>query len=282
MKRWIKRIVLILFCIGIIISAVVINQSPLDEYTVTYIDVGQGDSALIRSKDTNILIDAGTDKNARKIRIALDRLKVDKLDLVVLSHLDSDHISGMSEIINNYKIKKIITGQISERYLPSSTSFDEFNVAVENKKIPVQMVMAGDKFSLNGIFLSVLSPSEEYGESNEDSAVVMVNCGKKKLLFTGDISSKVEKNLLKKSNLKADFLKVAHHGSYKGTSKEFLNKVNPSYAVVSVSEYNNYNLPNVEVMRRLYGYGCKVFRTDEMGSITFHINGEDVRYESEK
>lgn len=143
------------------------------------------------------------------------------------------------------------------------------------------MVKAGDKLKLNNIELSVLSPNMEYGESNEDSAVVMLNCGKKKLLFTGDISSKVEKNLLDK-NIGADFLKVSHHGSFQATGEEFLNAVNPSYAVVSVSQFNTYNLPNVEVMKRLYGYGCKVFRTDEMGSITFHINGSGVEYECEK
>lgn len=281
MNRLIKRITFVLFVIGIIITAVIMNTAPADEYTVTYIDVGQGDSAVVSGDNTNILIDAGTDKNARKVKIALDRLKIKTLDLVVLSHLDSDHISGMSELIKSYKVKKVITGKIRKKYLPESPSLDELKVALDLNKIPFNMVKAGDKLKLNNIELSVLSPNMEYGESNEDSAVVMLNCGKKKLLFTGDISSKVEKNLLDK-NIGADFLKVSHHGSFQATGEEFLNAVNPSYAVVSVSQFNTYNLPNVEVMKRLYGYGCKVFRTDEMGSITFHINGSGVEYECEK
>ena len=281
MNRLIKRITFVLFVIGIIITAVIMNTAPADEYTVTYIDVGQGDSAVVSGDNTNILIDAGTDKNARKVKIALDRLKIKTLDLVVLSHLDSDHISGMSELINSFKVKKVITGKIGKKYLPGSPSLDELKVALDLNKIPFNMVKAGDKLKLNNIGLSVLSPNMEYGESNEDSAVVMLNCGRKELLFTGDINSKVEKNLLDK-DIDADFLKVAHHGSFQATSEEFLNAVNPSYAVVSVSQFNTYNLPNVEVMKRLYGYGCKVFRTDEMGSITFHINGNGVKYECEK
>ena len=281
MNRLIKRITFVLFVIGIIITAVIMNTAPADEYTVTYIDVGQGDSAVVSGDNTSILIDAGTDKNATKVKIALDRLKIKTLDLVVLSHLDSDHISGMSELINSFKVKKVITGKIGNKYIPDSPSLDELKVALDLNKIPFNMVKAGDKLKLNNIGLSVLSQNMEYGESNEDSAVVMLNCGKKKLLFTGDINSKVEKNLLDK-DIDADFLTVSHHGSFQATGEEFLNAVNPSYAVVSVSEFNTYNLPNVEVMKRLYGYGCKVFRTDEMGSITFHINGNGVKYECEK
>lgn len=282
MKRKIKRIVYILFSIGIIVLAVIIYRTPADEYTVTFIDVGQGDSAVISGSGVNILVDAGTDKDAENIKVALDRLKVTELDLVILSHLDSDHISGMSKLIKCYSIKKIITGKISQSYIPESTSIDDFKASLGLKKIPLSMVKTGDKLKIKNVDVSVLSPGEEYGDSNDDSAVVKLKCGSKALLFTGDISTEVENKITGKGTLKADFLKVAHHGSHQATSQKFLDEVNPSFAVVSVSRYNTYNLPNVEVMNRLYGYGCKVFRTDEMGSITFHINGEEVRYESEK
>ncbi len=282
MKRKYKLIIYTIFFIGIIIFSIFFYKAPDDDYTITFVDVGQGDSAVIKGKDTNILIDAGVHKDARNIRIALDRLNIKRIDLAVISHLDSDHVSGMSRIINDYKVKKIITSKIADRYLPTSTGLDEFNVALELKKVPIYMVEAGERFKFKDIDISVLSPGEEYGDSNDDSVVLKVKCGMKTLLFTGDISSKVEKNLLKRKELKSDVLKVAHHGSYNSTSEDFLNRVNPSYAVVSVSKFNNYNLPNVTVMKRLYGYGCEVFRTDEMGSITFHIKGNNIRTESEK
>lgn len=282
MKRKYRIIIYLIFFIGIIILSAFVYKVPDDDYTVTFVDVGQGDSAVIKGKDTSILIDAGTHKDARNIRIALDRMKIKKIDLAVISHLDSDHVSGMSRIINDYQVKKVITSKIAQRYLPESTGLDEFNVAVELKKIPVSMVEAGGRFKFKDIDISVISPSEEYGDSNDDSAVLKVKCGSKTLLFTGDISSKVESKLLERNDLGADILKVAHHGSYKSTCEEFLNSVNPSYAVVSVSKFNTYNLPNVTVMKRLYGYGCKVYRTDEMGSVTFHINGKDVIVETEK
>ena len=282
MKRVTKLSIYAIFFIGIIIFSGFVYKVHDDDYTVTFVDVGQGDSAVIKGRETNILIDAGVHKDARNIRIALDRLNIKKIDLAVVSHLDSDHVSGMSRIINDYNVKKIITSKISDRYLPASTGLDEFNVALELKKIPVSMVEAGDNFKFKDIDISVISPCEEYGESNDDSAVLKVKCKSKTFMFTGDISSDVEKNLLKRKDLESDVLKVAHHGSYKSTCEEFLNRVNPSYAVVSVSKDNTYNLPNVTVMKRLYGYGCKVYRTDEMGSITFHINGNDIRAESEK
>ncbi len=283
MIRWFKRGALILFLIGIIILSFILHNLPVDEYTVTFIDVGQSDCALINGNGTSILVDAGNEKDARNVRITLDRLNVKKLDMVVISHFDSDHIGGMSRIINDYKISKIIAPKTKKKYLPKSTSFDLLKKALKKHNLPITYVKSGDEFSFKGIFADVLSPNTEYGTSNEDCAVVKVKCGVRSFLFTGDISEKVEKRLLGgKVNLKADILKVSHHGSYTATSQKFLESVNPSYSVVSVSKYNNYNLPNVETMNRLYGYGCEVFRTDEMGSITFKINGNDIKVSVEK
>lgn len=283
MSKKIKRITALIFFVGIIIITFILINLPKDDFTVTFIDVGQGDSALISGRDSNILIDAGTLKNARSVRAVLDRKNVKRLDLVILSHLDSDHISGMSELIGEYEISKIFMPDIKKEYLPSSTSLDELNVAVGNKNIPVYKVKAGNNYSVKEIKVSVLSPSKEYKDSNDDSAVVRIKCGSKHLMFTGDISSKAEADILSNyKDLSADILKVAHHGSRTSTSSEFLEAVNPSFAVVSVSEYNDYNLPNLETMNRLYGFGCKVYRTDETGSVTFHIKGGKIDVETEK
>ncbi len=282
MIRKIKFVIGVLFFIGIIILSIYLYSIPADEYTVTFIDVGQGDSAVISGSGANILIDAGPYKDARNVKIALDRLKIKELDLAVVSHLDSDHISGMSDIINNYRVKKIITGETTKRYLPNSSSLSEFMTAVDIKNIPFTMVRAGDKLKVRSVGIDVISPSVEYGNSNEDSAVLMFKCGQKKLLFTGDISTKVEDNISKKVDLKADILKIAHHGSYYSSGKEFLNRVKPSFAVASLSMYNNFNHPSVEVFNRLRNMNCEVFRTDESGNVTFRINGGDIRYEVEK
>lgn len=282
MKRRIKLAVYILFFIGIIILSAVLQTVPSDDYRITFIDVGQGDSTVIKSKKACVLIDAGADKDARKIRVILDRLKVKTIDLAVLSHLDSDHISGMRDIIENYKVKRIVTGKIGERYFPDSPSLNELDYAVDLNNVDYDCVKAGEKLSVGDIDIDVISPEFEYGKSNEDSAVLKIICGGKKLLFTGDISSKVEKDIMRKNDVKADILKVSHHGSYTATSKKFLQAVNPSFAVVSVSKYNNYNLPNLKVMRRLYGYGCKVLRTDEMGNVTIKLNDGETSFESEK
>lgn len=282
MNKKLKYITVLLFFLGIIIFGFVINSAPKSEYTVTFIDVGQGDSTVISSGKASILIDAGTDKDARKIRMTLDRLKIKTLDLVILSHLDFDHINGMSELIGEYKIKKIITSVLPAEIDEFSTSIDELKTAVNLHKVKLIKAKTGDKFSIGGIDVNALLSSTTYKNSNDNSLVVKIKCGRKYLLFPGDISSKVEDRLVKNSDLKADILKVAHHGSYYSTTSDFLNAVNPSYAVVCVSEYNRYNLPNVEVMNRLYDYGCKVFRTDEMSNITFYISGKSVNVECEK
>lgn len=143
MNRLIKRITFVLFVIGIIITAVIMNTAPADEYTVTYIDVGQGDSAVVSRNNTNILIDAGTDKNARKVKIALDRLKIKTLDLVVLSHLDSDHISGMSELIKSYKVKKVITGKIGKKVPARESEPRRVESRARFKQNPVQYGKGG-------------------------------------------------------------------------------------------------------------------------------------------
>lgn len=267
----------------VLIISLVIYFKPADDYIVTFINVGQGDSAVIKGKKSSVLIDAGTDKSAAEVKAELDRLNIKRLDLVALSHYDSDHISGMSKLINDYEIKRIIAPKNDKKYLPDSTSYDEFIIAAENKNIPVKKVKLNDKIKLADMEIDVISPCKEYCESNEDSAVLRIRCGSKRLLFTGDASDKVEKDILiNNKDISADILKAGHHGSRTSTSEEFLNAVNPSFAVVSVSKYNTYNLPNIETMKRLYGYGCKVLRTDEMGNITLRINGGKISWETEK
>ncbi len=269
--------------VAVLILSLIIFFQPSDDYTVTFIDVGQGDSAVIKGKNSTMLIDAGTRKSAREVSAALDRLNIKTLDLVVLSHYDSDHISGMNKLINNFDIKNIAAPKTESAYMPDSTAYDELVYAAENKNIKLKKIKITDRIKLNDMDIEVLSPCKEYGESNEDSAVLRISCGKAKLLFSGDISSKVEEDIIKNNkDISADILKVAHHGSRTSTSEEFLNAVNPSYAVVSVSKYNSYNLPNIETMNRLYGFGCNVFRTDDMGDMTFHINGGEIRVDTEK
>ncbi len=283
MRRKTKVIIYLLFFIGIIIFAFVIQTFPKDDYTVTFVDVGQGDCSVIKSKNNCVLVDAGTRKDARAVRIALDRLSVKSIDAIVLSHLDSDHISGTSRLINDYEVKKIITSETDAKYLPESTDVDELNTALELKNIPLKKVKSGDSFKAGDIGLSVLSPCKEYSDSNKDSAVVRVTLGKRSLMFTGDITSDVEADIINNhKNISSDILKAAHHGSRTSTSGDFLNAVNPSFSVVSVSDYNTYNLPNLETMNRLYGYGCKVYRTDEMGDITFHFKNGKIDVETEK
>ncbi len=278
-----RRIFFIVFVILVIFVSFSIYFKPADDLTAIFVDAAQGDSAVVKSRESSVLIDSGTRKNARNIKVALARLGVKTIDAAILSHPDYDHISGMARIIQEYDVKRVVMPEINKKYLSDSTALDELRYAVEYKNIPVKKVKAGDKLSLKDIKCEVLSPDKEYGDSNEDSAVVKLSCKGKSLLFTGDISSVVEKDMISaKRDLRADILKVSHHGSAGATSEEFLKAVKPSFSVVSVSKYNSYNLPSLEAMTRLYSQGGEIFRTDEMGSITFHIRNGEISVESEK
>lgn len=278
-----RRIVLIIFVLLIVFVSFSVCFKPSDDLTAVFVDAAQGDSAVLKSRGGAVLIDAGTRKNARSVKVAVERLGIKTIDTAILSHYDFDHISGMARIILEYDVKRIVMPKVNKKYISDSSALDELRYAVELKNIPVKKVKAGDKLSLNDIACEVLSPAKEYKDSNEDSAVVKLSCKGKSLLFTGDISSAVEKDMISaKRNLRADILKVSHHGSAGATSKEFLNSVKPSYSVLSVSKYNNYNLPSLETMKRLYKDGGEIYRTDETGSITFHIRNGEITVESEK
>lgn len=254
-----------------------------DGISVSYIDVGQGDSIFIEADGCTVLIDAGERKNAEEITAFLDRYDVDTLDLVVATHFDADHIGGMSAIVRNYEIGSFITARVEDRYQSTTQTSRVLLDTLKSNDIDVQYVTSGQTYTFGAMKLDVLSPGCEYKNTNDDSVVVRVRYGDSRFLFMGDASSRVEKRLMEEGvDVDADVLKVTHHGSRTGTSFEFLDAVAPEVSVVSVGEDNSYNLPNIEVMRRLEDFGCDVYRTDEDGTVTVNSDGENITVKTEK
>jgi len=210
---------------------------------VSFIDVGQGDCALISYKNnsSNILIDTGGSKyydySTKRIIPYLKAKGIKKLDYVIISHDDFDHNGALSTLLLNFNVEKVY-----ER--------DNFiDIIVGNKKI----------FNIN---------NGNYDNGNDNSLVIYLEANDLKYLFTGDISSIVEENIIKEyPNLKIDILKISHHGSKTSTSEEFLKSIKPILAVISVGKNNFYGHPNFEVLARLYRNNIKYYRTDLQGTI---------------
>ncbi|MGN1466951.1 MAG: ComEC/Rec2 family competence protein [Ruminococcus sp.] len=247
------------------------------ELSVSFIDVGKADAVFITCDDYNILIDAGEDIHAEAVSAYLKRYKTESLDLLIATHPDKDHIGGMEKIINDFEIKSFWQPKISDDLIPKTACYENMISALNEKSISVINPKAGYKEVLGNMTLTVLSPHKEYGSTNNDSLVIRLDYYGRSFLFMGDAEKEAEQDLIKNNSdaLRADVLKISHHGSNKGSINEFLQLVSPEYAVLSVGE-NTSNLPSKACVQRINDNDIKLLRTDLQGTITINSlkNGE--------
>ncbi len=252
---------------------------------VNFFDVGQGDAALIRAPDgSDILIDGGPD--GRIVEYLGRQLPpTDRtLELVVLTHPHADHLTGFLEVLRHYKVEKIMATGINY----SSAVNREWLTQIKNKNIPVIDAKFSDVTSYGGAELRVLSPKEdlhkvkinhdspgEGGGLNESSVVLLLDYGETEILFMGDAGALTEKEIMEKTDTKTDILKVGHHGSKYSTTSEFLEEINPRYAVISAGAGNKYGHPHYRTLRTLSLHGVRIFRTDLDGSIEAFSDGDE-------
>ena len=244
---------------------------------VYFIDVGQADSILIKSNDSYMLIDAGNNNDGEKLVKYFNALGIDEFEYVVGTHAHEDHIGGMDNIIKNFKIKNF--------YMPNATTttqtFLEVLNALEDKKVKFQTPKIGTKLKLGNSEIEVMSVKEKQEDLNDTSIVLKLTYNNISFLFTGDISSNVEKELLNK-NIESTVLKVAHHGSKYSNSATFLKKVNPKYAVISCGINNDYNHPHDVVIEKLEKMNLKIYRTDQLGTIVAISDGNNITFKNFK
>ena len=243
---------------------------------VSYIDVGQADSILIQQGSSSMLIDAGNNDDSQTVKNYVSNQGITKLDVVVGTHPHEDHVGGLDYIINSFKIGKVY---MPKRTATTKTFTDVIN-AIKSKGLKITAPVPGQSFKLGEATCNILAPNGSgYEDVNNESIVIKVTFGSNSFLFTGDAEDVSEKEMLSKGYaLKADVLKVGHHGSYSSTTQEFLNKVNPKYAVISVGKNNSYGHPHKENMDRLKAKNIPVYRTDECGTIIATSNGKNITF----
>ena len=253
------------------------NNNVDGSLSVHFIDVGQGDCIYINQGEYNMLIDAGNNEDGEKLVSYLKSLNVNGFDYVIGTHPHEDHIGGMDDIINNFEIENY--------YMPDKLSttktFEDVLDALDAKGLSYNVPKIDDEFKLGDATFKVIYSGDDTNDINDSSIVLKMTYGDNTFLFTGDATSNVEEIILNK-DIKSDVLKVAHHGSSYSSTTEFLDKVDPKYAIISVGTNNSYNHPASITLQKLSNRDIKVYRTDLDGTIIFTSDGTNLSVQTKK
>jgi competence protein ComEC len=246
---------------------------------VHFIDVGQGDSILIKNGEKTMLIDSGTKNNSKRLRKYLDEQGVDKFDYLVGTNPLRDHIGGMDALIENYGLSWMILPQIEGL----NPIYKDLQMRLLAKYIKPILAEPGKSYMLGDASFSLLAPSSSsYDQLADYSVVIKLEYGETSFFFCSDAGSNSEREMLDlEFDLSANVIKLGRHGSSSATSDEFLQAVNPEYAVISVGRDNPYLHPHMQTMLKLHDKNIPVYRTDEQGSIVAVSDGKNISFKVE-
>ncbi|MCL1862296.1 MAG: MBL fold metallo-hydrolase [Defluviitaleaceae bacterium] len=245
------------------------------EIIVSFIDVGQGDSILIRDDNHAVLIDAGEHRARQAVIDYLNDAGITFIDYVVATHPHSDHIGGLVTVLRDFDIGYVIMPDATN----DTDTFLNFLSAIENNDISVRIPSPGDRVQAGIIDMTVKGPAPgHHNNINNASIILRLAHGQTSFLFTGDAERAAESWLVERwgTALQSNVLKVGHHGSRTSTTEEFLRAVNPAAAVIQSAEGNRHGHPHQEVIDRLETNGVAIYRTDELGTIRMITNGQTI------
>lgn len=251
------------------------SGSQESSFAVHFIDVGQADAALILCSGKTMLIDGGNKGDSDLIYSYLQKLNITHLDYVVCTHAHEDHVGGLAGALTAATVGTVYAPVKSY----DSNAFRDFVAKTEERGREITIPKAGDVFYLGDSVVTILGPLKNYDETNNTSIVLRVVYGATSFLFTGDMESDAEIDLLESGvMLNSTVLKVGHHGSSTSTSYRFLREVSPQYAVISVGKNNQYDHPNEDVLSRLRDAETVLYRTDMQGDVICISNGSRVSF----
>lgn len=257
------------------------EPEPLStELAVHVIDVGNADAILIRSGSANMLIDAGENGDGDEVLDYLRGQGVSKLDLVIATHADADHIGGMDEVIREMEIGEYVMSTMPEGYTPTTKTYTDVLEALLDRQVKVTEAEPGMNYALGEAQVDILGPAGEFTDNNNQSVVCKVTFGSRRFLFMGDAEKEAEDALLAAhTDLRADFIKLGHHGSNSSSQEEFLRQVAPDYAVITCGAGNSYGHPHADTLNTLKNLGISCYRCDEDGTIVVTTDGStmDIR-----
>lgn len=275
-----RRIFFLFFCLSVCLAGCTQTpeKSQNEQLSIYFLDVGQGDCILIRTKSGDILVDAGPESAQEQLLMKLRRLGVTELELAVFTHSDEDHIGGADGVLREFPAKQIWVGVAPDASRNESERL--LWEAVDLTETIVSEVQAGKLFLLGKLSIFVCAPMEQSGgstDSNEGGVVLKLTYGETSALLMGDVGTETETILLERygsSHLSSALLKVGHHGSSTSGSEAFLQAVCPTWAVISCAAGNEYGHPHGDALQRLQNVGATILRTDRLGDIVFECDGK--------
>ena len=282
-----KKIIAIFLTLALMLSGcgvslpepVETTEGTLGDLIVHFIDVGQADCALVEYQGEYLLIDGGNREDGQLVVSYLEQQGVETLSAVICTHAHEDHVGGLPSVLAVYPTATV--------YAPtntySSNIFDKFLYYTDQQGLEGTIPSPGDALTLGDVTGTFLGPVQSYADTNNTSLVLRLELGDTSFLFTGDMETDAESDMLDywgddNALFQADVLKVGHHGSNTSTGYRFLNAVSPQYGVISVGAGNSYGHPHKEPLERLGQAEVTLLRTDELGHVLAHSDGQTITF----
>ncbi len=266
------KYITLLLCVLLLFAGCAPKEALAHPMEIYFLDVGQGDATLIRTREGDVLIDAGSEGSQEALCLRLQELGITSLRLLILSHPDEDHIGGADGILRAFPTEEVWVNGMDGK----NESYEALKAALAEQGMEATAVGVGKKCLLGELSFFILAPLSMPTEGNEGSLILKVTFGEISMLFSGDAEEEGEAELLSrygKDFLSCNLYKVAHHGSYTSTSEALLAAMSPHYAVISSGAGNSYGHPHGEILARLERAGCEILRTDVSGELRFWSDG---------